>query len=214
MYNIGLVISNLLKIHFRNPGHPVSEWQASESEARMSKRLRVQAAVMEFLHAWACGCMASLHLDTSEGVCTVSFTAHLGHPGAVLLPTPPPTAPILRHHGRADKESNRQCALCICPPSSSACGRTSFFLHQWRPIPPQPLLQWLLCSPVPAALSSSTVTVVSALSSAPVISTLFATASVTSTPSSSTVSRHQACCPRVPEGCCGELLPECLAREG
>ena len=139
MYNIGLVISNLLKIHFRNTGHPVSEWQASESEARMSKRLRVQAAVMEFLHAWACGCMASLHLDTSEGVCTVSFTAHLGHPGAVLLPTPPPTAPILRHHGRADKESNRQCALCICPPSSSACGRTNF-CDSHLPILPSDLL--------------------------------------------------------------------------
>ena len=86
-------------------GAPVSEWRAS---ARMSNRHRVQAAVSEFLHAWTCGGKASLHLDTSEGGCTVSFTAHLGHPGALLLPTPPPAAPFLRHHGRADRERNRQ----------------------------------------------------------------------------------------------------------
>ena len=141
MYNIGLVISNLLKIHFRNPGHPVSEWQASESEARMSKRLRVQAAVLEFLHAWACGCMASLHLDTSEGGCTVSFTAHLGHPGAVLLPTPPPTAPILRHHGRADKESNRQCASAH--QAAQRVAEQASFCDSHLPLLPSDLL----CSP-------------------------------------------------------------------
>ena len=45
----------------------------------MSNRLRVQAAVSEFLHTWTCGGKASLHLDTSEGGCTVSFTAHFAH---------------------------------------------------------------------------------------------------------------------------------------
>ena len=39
---------------------------------------------------WACGGDASLKLETKNGGCTVSFTAHLGHPGALLLPTPPP----------------------------------------------------------------------------------------------------------------------------
>ena len=78
--------------------------------ARMSNRLRVQAAVSEFLHTWTCGGKASLHLDTSEGGCTVSFTAHFGHWGALLLPTPPPApaSPIQCHRGRADRERNRQ----------------------------------------------------------------------------------------------------------
>ena len=55
---------------------------------------RVTAAVSEFLNIWACAGNASLKLDTKKGGCTVSFTANLGHPGALLLPTPaPPVSP-------------------------------------------------------------------------------------------------------------------------
>ena len=54
---------------------------------------RVTAAVSEFLNIWACEGNASLKLDTKKGGCTVSFTANLGHPGAILLPTPAPPVP-------------------------------------------------------------------------------------------------------------------------
>ena len=47
--------------------------------ARMSNRLRVQAAVSEFLHAWTCGGKASLHLDTSVGVGDASLRMHRLH---------------------------------------------------------------------------------------------------------------------------------------
>ena len=60
----------------------------------MTNTARVTAAVSEFLNIWSCGGNASLTLDTKKGGCTVNFTAHLGHPGALLQPTPvPPASP-------------------------------------------------------------------------------------------------------------------------
>ena len=75
------------------------------------------------------------HQCTSEGGCTVSFTAHLGHPGALLLPTPPPTAPIPPWKSR----QRAQWTASTCPPSSSACGRTNF-CDSHLPILPSDLL--------------------------------------------------------------------------
>ena len=54
---------------------------------------RVTAAVNEFINLWACGGNASLKLDTCNGGCTVSFTANLGHPGALLQPSQSPASP-------------------------------------------------------------------------------------------------------------------------
>ena len=87
---------------------------------------RATTAVREFLNIWECGGKASLKLDTNEGGCTVSFTAHLGHPGAVLQASPPATSPALactsprfqhvpfspsssgqRYRGPADKQRSR-----------------------------------------------------------------------------------------------------------
>ena len=87
---------------------------------------RATAAVREFLNIWECGGTASLKLDTNEGGCTVSFTAHLGHPGALLQASPPPTSPAppctspcfqhapsspsssgQRYRGPADKQRSR-----------------------------------------------------------------------------------------------------------
>ena len=85
---------------------------------------RATAAVKEFLNIWECGGTASLKLDTNQGGCTVSFTAHLGHPGALLQASPPPTSPARasprfqhapsspsssgqRYRGPADKERSR-----------------------------------------------------------------------------------------------------------
>ena len=81
---------------------------------------RVTAAVNEFINLWACGANASLKLDTSNGGCTVNFTAHLGHPGAMLqashtppsspsfqpAPTPPPSGQ--RYRGPSDKLRSRR----------------------------------------------------------------------------------------------------------
>ena len=211
----------------------------------MSNRLRVQAAVSEFLHAWACGGSASLYLDTSAPVRGGAPSPSLPTLAIQVLSSFPPLLQLLpSHRGRADKERNRQrapahqaaqhaaeqafvtptsqsfpvisCAAPFSAASNPSPTSAPVFLPASASVAPNstPAYASVASSPLPAASSSSTVTVVSALSSAPVISTLFSTASVTSTPSSSTVSRHQACCPRVPEGCCGELLPECLAREG
>ena len=211
----------------------------------MSNRLRVQAAVSEFLHAWACGGSASLYLDTSAPVRGGAPSPSLPTLVTQVLSSFPPLLQLLpSHRGRADKERNRQrapahqaaqhaaeqafvtptsqsfpvisCAAPFSAASNPSPTSAPVFLPASASVAPNstPAYASVASSPLPAASSSSTVTVVSALSSAPVMSTLFATASVTSTPSSSTVSRHQACCPRVPEGCCGELLPECLAREG
>ena len=85
---------------------------------------RATAAVREFLNIWECGGTASLKLDTNKGGCTVSFTAHLGHPGALLQASPPPTSPACasprfqhapsspsssgqRYRGPADKQRSR-----------------------------------------------------------------------------------------------------------
>ena len=194
-------------------GAPVSEWRAS---ARMSNRHRVQAAVSEFLHAWTCGGKASLHLDTSDGGCTVSFTAHLGHPGALLLPTPPPAAPFPRHRGRADRERNRQRAAAhqaaqraaehSSVPSSPVISSSAAVSAASAPAPvilpasasvapislAAPASAASTLATVPAASSTATVNMVSA-TSAPIMSTLSAAASVTSTPTSSSVRGHQAC---------------------
>ena len=82
---------------------------------------RVTAAVTEFLNIWGCGGNASLKLDTSNGGCTVNFTAHLGHPGALLQPAPPSEAPSSfkstaqspvsagqRYRGQGDKLRSKQ----------------------------------------------------------------------------------------------------------
>ena len=80
---------------------------------------RATAAVKEFFNIWECGGTASLKLDTSQGGCTVSFTAHLGHPGALLQQSPPPTSPSFqpapsspsssgqRYRGPAEKQRSR-----------------------------------------------------------------------------------------------------------
>ena len=177
----------------------------------MSNRQRVEAAVSEFLHAWTCGGKASLHLDTSDGGCTVSFTAHLGHPGALLLPTPPPAAPILRHRGRADKERNRQRAAAhqaakrATPPiSSSAPVITPAATVSVATIPasasaaPSSTLASASVAPIPAtapaASTFATVSVVTAISSSPIMSYACATAPLASSPSPAPVSRKPACC--------------------
>ena len=72
-----------------------SGWGQLRSAAqlpRMTNMARANAAVREFLNIWECGGTASLMLDTTKGGCTVSFTAHLGHPGALLQASPPPTS--------------------------------------------------------------------------------------------------------------------------
>ena len=58
----------------------------------MTNAARVTAALSEFLNIWACGGNATLQLETWEGGCKVNFSAHLGHPGAPQIPTPPPPA--------------------------------------------------------------------------------------------------------------------------
>ena len=85
----------------------------------MTNMARATAAVKEFLNIWECGGTASLKLDTSQGGCKVSFTAHLGHPGALLETSPPPTSPSFqpaptnsppsgqRYRGPADKQRSR-----------------------------------------------------------------------------------------------------------
>ena len=141
----------------------------------------------------------------------------------VLSSFPPLLQLLPSHRGRADKERNRQrppahqaaqraaeqtsviptsqsfpVISCAAPVSaaSTPSPTSAVFLPASASVAPNstPAYASVASSPLPAASSSSTVTVVSALSSAPVMSTLFATASVTSIPSSSTVSRHQACC--------------------
>ena len=81
---------------------------------KISNMARVTAAVREFLNIWECGGSASLQLDTSQGGCTVRFSAHLGHPGALLQPSPPPPAcppshPTSgqRYRGPSDKQRSR-----------------------------------------------------------------------------------------------------------
>ena len=187
----------------------------------MSNRLRVQAAVSEFLHAWTCGGKADLHLDTSEGGAPSPSLPTLAI--QVLSSFPPLLQLLPSHRGRADKERNGQrppahqaaqraaeqtsviptsqsfpVISCAAPVSAASppSPTSAVFLPASASVAPNstPAYASVASSPLPAASSSSTVTVVSALSSAPVMSTLFATASVTSIPSSSTVSRHQACC--------------------
>ena len=186
----------------------------------MSNRLRVQAALSEFLHAWTCGGKASLHLDTSEGGCTVSFTAHLGHPGALLLPTPPPAqaSPIPRHRGRADRERNRQRAaahqaaqqatatpISSSPPVTSTAATASAatpsssapVLHP-ASATVAPLITPASASvasiPATAASPIATVSLVSAIPTTPVMTILPATAPVATTPTSPSVIRRQPCC--------------------
>ena len=91
---------------------------------------RVTAAVSEFLNIWACEGNASLKLDTKNGGCTVNFTAHLGHPGVLLLPTPaPPVSPSspkssFSTPSFADQRYRGPVSSCNQPtPSSSASQR-------------------------------------------------------------------------------------------
>ena len=88
----------------------------------MTNTARVTAAVSEFLNIWACEGNASLTLDTKNGSCTVSFQAHLGHPGALLLPTPaPPVSPTSSSPGQCYRG---QASPCSKPtPSSSSSGQ-------------------------------------------------------------------------------------------
>ena len=182
----------------------------------MSNRLRVEAAVSEFLHAWTCGGKASLHLDTSEGGCTISYTAHLGHPGALLLPTSPPAAPLQRHRGRAEKERNRQRAAAhqaaqqaVTPASSTPISSSAPVISSsaTASAATTPATESAAPSTIPASASVAitpaavpavstlvTATVVSAISSTPVMSILPATAPMASSPASSSVIRRQACC--------------------
>ena len=85
----------------------------------MTNVAHVTAAVSEFLNLWACGGSATLKLDTTNGGCTVNFTAHLGHPGAPLQASPPSTSPHFKHipsppasgqryRGPADKQRSRE----------------------------------------------------------------------------------------------------------
>jgi len=227
----------------------------------MSNRLRVQAAVSEFLHAWTCGGKADLHLDTSEGGAPSPSLPTLAI--QVLSSFPPLLQLLPSHRGRADKERNGQrppahqaaqraaeqtsviptsqsfpVISCAAPVSaaSTPSPTSAVFLPASASVAPNstPAYASVASSPLPAASSSSTVTAVSALSSAPVMSNLFCNCFSdlytillnSESPPSLLHLLWEACegpprssweplpCPRVPEGCCGKLLSECLAREG
>ena len=115
---------------------------ADQPDKMTTSMARVTAAVSEFLNIWACEGSASLHLDTSSGGCAVKFTAHLGHPGALLQPTPPTPAspsfkptpeapPRQRYRGPADKERSR-----LRTAAFKAAPRHAAATEQSSPIPP------------------------------------------------------------------------------
>ena len=169
----------------------------------MSNRLRVQAAVSEFLHAWACGGSASLYLDTSAPVRGGAPSPSLPTLVTQVLSSFPPLLQLLpSHRGRADKERNGQRPpahqaaqraaeqTSVIPTSqsfpvissaapvsaaSTPCPTSAVFLPASASVAPNstPAYASVASSPLPAASSSSTVTAVSALSSAPVMSNLF-----------------------------------------
>ena len=60
--------------------------------------------------------------DTKNGSCTVSFNAHLSHPGALLLPTPaPPVSPSSTSPGQCYRGHASPCSKPT--PSSSSSGQ-------------------------------------------------------------------------------------------
>ena len=75
----------------------------------MSNLACVSGAFSEFLKVWSSGGSASLQLNSSNGGCDITFSAHLGHPGATFQPSPPPpSTPHYRHRTPADKVRNQK----------------------------------------------------------------------------------------------------------
>ena len=75
----------------------------------MSNLACVSGAFSEFLKVWSSGGSASLQLNSSNGGCDITFSAHLGHPGATFQPSPPPpSSPHYRHRTPADKVRNQK----------------------------------------------------------------------------------------------------------
>ena len=134
-----------------------------------------------------------------------------------VLSSFPPLLQLLQSYATMEEQTKRAIDSVHCASAHQAAQRVAeqasfcisgaqfhpslcfsgFYVALFQQLYLLPLSPWYLLCPVPQSFLL-----------------FFSTASVTSTPSSSTVSCHQACCPRDPEGCCGELLPECLARKG
>ena len=97
----------------------------------MSNMARVSAAFSELLNMWTCGGNASLQLETKNGECTVSFTAHLGHPGALLLPTPlPPSSPSFQSHLPTPSGQRNRGPASPCFPTSQMSPTSSGQRHR------------------------------------------------------------------------------------
>ena len=76
---------------------------------RMSNLACVSGAFSEFLKVWSSGGSASLQLNSSNGGCDITFSAHLGHPGATFQPSPTPLpTPSYRRRTPADKVRNQK----------------------------------------------------------------------------------------------------------
>ena len=75
----------------------------------MSNLACVSGAFSEFLKVWSSGGSASLQLNSSNGGCDITFSAHLGHPGTTFQPSPtPPPTPSYRPRTPADKVRNQK----------------------------------------------------------------------------------------------------------
>ena len=99
----------------------------------MSNLACVSGAFSEFLKVWSSGGSASLQLNSSNGGCDITFSAHLGHPGATFQSSPPPPSPPQnRHRTPADEvrkqkraAAHQESLSASVPSSLSTTSRTS-----------------------------------------------------------------------------------------
>ena len=74
---------------------------------KMNNHNFIQASLAEFVSVWSAGGNASLNLTTTEGRVNMAFNVSLGHPGSAFS-TLPSSVRRPRHRGPAEKEKSRQ----------------------------------------------------------------------------------------------------------
>ena len=132
----------------------------------MSNRLRVQAAVSEFLHAWTCGGKADLHLDTSEGGAPSPSLPTLA---IQVLSSFPPLLQLLQSYATMEEQTKRAIDSVHCASAHQAAQRVAeqasfcisgaqfhpslcfsgFYVALFQQLYLLPLSPWYLLCPVP-----------------------------------------------------------------